>query len=370
MWLSSWLHKKQRSPAPHRRPTFRPTLEALEGRWLPSSNTVLTVTSITDGGKGSLRSAIAQAEQSKGTDTIVFNLMKSDQDYSGHWTITLTPSLGPLYITKSLNIQGPGAGQLAISGGPGGCFFAVYAQASLSGMCIENGGNTNTRYAGTSYGGGIYNKSGTLTVSGCQLTRNFASLQGGGIDNYYGTLTVSGCDLDGNGVLLDDGGAGYGGGIYNNGGTLTVSNSTLSFNSATYGGAIWTGGSTTVSGSTFVHNDIDGGGYTDGGGNTFVTGAPQINSLTASAPSVTAGSPLTLTAANITDPNPNSSITYVAFYDANGIVGYGTQTSPGVWTLTFSTTGWAVGTYTFSAEAWDNYDTLGEGSPTVTVQVT
>jgi hypothetical protein len=84
---------------------------------------------------------------------------------------------------------------------------------------------------------------------------------------------------------------------------------------------------------------------------------------------VTAGSTLTLTA-NITDPNPGSSITEVGFYDANGLVGYGTQTSPGVWTLTFSTAGWAPGTYTFWAWAVDNYDTSSGGvSPTVTVQV-
>jgi hypothetical protein len=83
---------------------------------------------------------------------------------------------------------------------------------------------------------------------------------------------------------------------------------------------------------------------------------------------VTAGSPLTLTAI-ITDSNPNSSITRVTF-DLNGFVGYGTQTSPGVWTLTFSTTGWAVGTYTFTVYALDNYGTLSGWSPTVTVQVT
>jgi hypothetical protein len=393
MWFSSWLHKKQRSPAPHRRSKFRPTLEALEGRWLPSSG-ILTVTSITDGGKGSLRSAIAQTEQSKGTDTIVFNLKTTDQDYTGHWTIWLTPSGGPLNITNSLNIQGPGAGQLAISAGHNNGFgvFHVYGQVSLSGMCIENGGNGPYP---VSYGGGIYND-GTLTVSGCRLTNNFASFQGGGIYNsQIGSLTVSGCDLNRNvagdggdgGAILNRGtltvsnstlsfnSAGYGGAIAN-GGSLTVSGSTLSFNSATafggvnFGNAIDTTGTLTVSGSTFVHNDIDGI-YTDGGGNTFVTSAPQINSLTASAATVTAGSPLTLTA-NITDPNPSSSITEVEFSDANGLVGYGTQTSPGVWTLTFSTTGWTAGTYTFSVWAVDNYgtDTSSGGSPTVTVQVT
>jgi hypothetical protein len=366
MWFSSWLHKKQRSPAPHRRSTFRPTLEALERRWLPSHSTVstvLTVTNILDSGTGSLRYEIAQAEQSKATDTIVFNLAKSDQDYTGHWTITLTPSEGQLTIGRSLNIQGPGAGQLTILGLSGVQVFQVLGgQVSLSGLCIENGGNTPYPHP---YGGGIYND-GTLTVSGCRLTGNVAGLQGGGIYN-VSTLTVSGCELDNNSAV-----DGEGGGIFNSG-TLTVSDSQFSFNSDAsnfeISSAIFNNGSLTVSGSTFIHNYFVGP-YTDGGGNTFITGAPQVGSLTASASSVTAGSPLTLTAANITDPNPNSSITEVAFYDGNGFVGYGAQTSPGVWTLTFSTTGWAVGTYTFTVWAMDNYGVWSEASPTVTVQVT
>jgi hypothetical protein len=70
------------------------------------------------------------------------------------------------------------------------------------------------------------------------------------------------------------------------------------------------------------------------------------------------GSSLTLTASNITDSNPNSTITQVAFYvqvnGTNTLLGYGTQTSPGVWTFTF-TVSLAPGTYTLYAQAEDNY---------------
>lgn len=77
---------------------------------------------------------------------------------------------------------------------------------------------------------------------------------------------------------------------------------------------------------------------------------PRIGSLTASANSVSVGSSLTLNASNITDANPNANITQMAFYagDINGIntlLGYGTQSSPGIWTFTFSTAGWLPGTY-------------------------
>jgi hypothetical protein len=56
---------------------------------------------------------------------------------------------------------------------------------------------------------------------------------------------------------------------------------------------------------------------------------------------VTAGSSLTLTASNITDGNPGATVTQVAFYATYSggnqyLLGYGTQTSPSVWTLTFT----------------------------------
>jgi hypothetical protein len=81
---------------------------------------------------------------------------------------------------------------------------------------------------------------------------------------------------------------------------------------------------------------------------------------------VTAGGSVTLTATNITDANPNSTITQVFFYgygtaafSTSGYMGDFTQSRGGVWTFTFSTAGWAPGTYTFYALAVDNY---GAGS--------
>jgi hypothetical protein len=71
--------------------------------------------------------------------------------------------------------------------------------------------------------------------------------------------------------------------------------------------------------------------------------APQIGSFTASPNPVTAGSSLTLTASNVTDANPAVTITQLAFYyiDSSGnqqLLGYGPQTSPGVWTYIFMVT--------------------------------
>jgi uncharacterized delta-60 repeat protein len=100
--------------------------------------------------------------------------------------------------------------------------------------------------------------------------------------------------------------------------------------------------------------------------------APQIGSFLASLNPVTSGSSTTLTASNITDGNPNSTVTQVAFYvqinGTNTLLGYGTQTSPGVWSFTF-TVSLAPGSYTLLAQAEDGYGAFGDPfALTLTVQ--
>jgi uncharacterized delta-60 repeat protein len=118
-------------------------------------------------------------------------------------------------------------------------------------------------------------------------------------------------------------------------------------------------------------------GYTDSGPQAFylarfLGAGPQIGSFTANPNPVTAGSSLTLTASNITDANPSSTITQVAFYvqinGTNTLLGYGTQTSPGVWTFTF-TVNLTPGSYTLLAVAEDSYGVFGDPA-TITLIVT
>ena len=199
-WLSNHLGLSPR-PASRRkthaaRRTVRPTLEALEDRWMPST---LTVLNNLDSGAGSLRTEIAVAHNG---DTIVFAPSLVGQ------TITLTS--GQLLIRKNLTIAGPGAGQLTVSGNNASRVFEVaktVRSVTLSGLTISNAA-----------GGGILND-GTLTVSNSILSNN-----GGG-----------------------------GGGIHNDG-TLTVSNSTLSNNSASSGGGIENSRTAIVSGSILSGN--------------------------------------------------------------------------------------------------------------------
>ena len=165
-WLSNHLGLSLR-PASRRktraaRPTVRPALQALEDRWVPST---LTVTSAADSGPVSLRAEIAAA---KTGDTIAFAPSLNGQ------TITLTS--GELLITQSLTIDGPGAGNLTISGNFASRVFEVGQsngiKVTLSGLTITSG------VAQDGLGGGAIENFGNLTVSNCTLSGNAAQLTG------------------------------------------------------------------------------------------------------------------------------------------------------------------------------------------------
>ncbi|HEY1376024.1 MAG TPA: hypothetical protein VGF55_04490, partial [Gemmataceae bacterium] len=97
----------------------------------------------------------------------------------------------------------------------------------------------------------------------------------------------------------------------------------------------------------------------------FLASAPQVGSLTASPNPADAGSAVTLTAGGITDGNPGATVTRVAFSVESGdgsstLLGYGTRNADGTWSFTFSTTGWAAGTYTLLAQAEDSDGAFGD----------
>jgi hypothetical protein len=269
MSFISWLRNPKRSgPGEGRRPqksrcqrtSFRPQLEALEDRCVPST---LTVTNNLDSGPGSLRAEIAAANSG---DTVVF-----DPSLAGT-TIQLTS--GELVINKNLTIQGPegisGNGSGTYFGGPGTSrVFEVDGAGTtvtLSGLTITNGEGVyaaGTSHVGDGQGGAVLNY-GVLTLSGCTVSHSFVAGLGGGICN-DGTLTVTSCTVSNNSAGVPTSAVGNGGGIYN-AGTLTVSGSTVSENFAhdsalggVYGngGGIYNAGSLTVSNSSVVDNLAD-----------------------------------------------------------------------------------------------------------------
>jgi hypothetical protein len=144
-------------------------------------------------------------------------------------------------------------------------------------------------------------------------------------------------------------------------------------NTTTAGGQFGPGVTATGNGAFVVAWQGNGPGDNQGIFAQRFTPGPQIGSLTESASSVKAGSSVTFTASNLTDPNPGGSITQVAIYvDTTGdkqlevgtdaLLGYAILNSNGTWTFTFSTAGWAPGTYTLFAQAEDSLGVFSDPS--------
>jgi hypothetical protein len=200
----------------------RPTLEALESRYVPSTLVVTKTTDTGVAGDGSLRGEIAAAAASG--DTITF------ADSLAGQTITLDAAKGQLELSKDLTINGLGADQLTISGGDATRVFQVDGghTDSIAMLTIAHGNADGTFYGG----GGILNN-GTLTLDHSTLSGNHADGSGnggGGILNYVGTLTLDHSSLSDNHA---DGSAG--GGITNIHGTVALNYSTVCDNTAPVG---------------------------------------------------------------------------------------------------------------------------------------
>ena len=194
MWFLSRSHNRQSSTSGERRRAHgsrrqrlacRPTVAALEDRQLLST---LTVLNNHDSGPDSLRAEIAAAQSG---DTIRFTGKLAGQ------TITLIG--GELVIAKSLDIEGPGAGLLTVSGNHASRVFDIQggATVTLAGLTIANG------QVSDDLGGGIANEAGaTLNLVNDTVAGNTAYGIGGGLWNDSGaTVTVSNSTFTGNKAL-------------------------------------------------------------------------------------------------------------------------------------------------------------------------
>src|SRR6266496_1693761 len=279
---------------------------------------VITVTNGDDSGPGSLRQALADANDG---DTINFDASVG--------TVILTTA--ELVIDKSVTLSGapqmvtvvrssqtefrifhvmPGHSVeidgLSIHGGHitgdngGGiltdnstltiAYCAVYANTIVSagyvnvfGGGIYNSGtmalnqvsvNNNNGVHGQSstvpFGGAISN-TGTMVIIAGTVQGNMAYYAGGGIYN-TGMMTITGSTISDNYTDLPGHFGGDGGGIENDG-TMTIQDSTISGNRAVgagfaggYGGGIY-GNNTTITNSTITGNSAHFGGGVAGGGN-------------------------------------------------------------------------------------------------------
>ncbi len=261
MSFCSWLRNGKRSAPAARRRTqtslrqragFRPRLEALDERRLPSGLPYPTAATVSQ---------------------LIADINSADKT-GGAFTINLKP--GTTFGVKTVNNTTNGANGLPVIGGTKAVDLTIVG----NGDTIERVGSKSFRLwdiapgasltldrvmlqQGLASGSGaaIYNQ-GTLMVSSCAVS----AFSGGGIANSGGTVTVRSSNLSGNA-------ASNGGGISNNGGTVTVSNSTLSGNYATYGGGIYNAGGTVIVSNSFLSGNsaIYGGGVYNAGGSVTVS---------------------------------------------------------------------------------------------------
>jgi CSLREA domain-containing protein len=200
-----------------------------------------------------LREAINAANAISGADTITFD---------AGYTITLGSQL-PV-VNTYITITGSGAANTIIQASDCNPITlkdssnADCAAAAYRVFQVISGGNLTLDSLTVRHGnemifsgGGIYNNNGTLTVTNSTLSGNSANY-GGGIYN-LGTLTITNSAFSGNSA------SDYGGGVINDVRTLTIINSTFSGNSASYGGGIASIVNTATLKNTIVANSTSGG---------------------------------------------------------------------------------------------------------------
>jgi hypothetical protein len=173
---------------------------------------VITVTNTNDSGPGSLRQALADANDG---DTINFAV-----------TGTIGLTTGELLVTSSITISGPGAENLAVDGNAKSRVFHIASSQSvtISGLTIANGHASDT-------GGGIYNDHASLTLSNCVVTGNSAPFYfGGGIHNDGTNQSLATLQINNSLITNNSGGGIYNDAIQAGTATLVITDSTLSNN--------------------------------------------------------------------------------------------------------------------------------------------
>ncbi len=185
-------------------------------------------------------------------------------------TGTIALSGGPLVISGTATINGPGAHRLTIDAQHGSRVFSISPNSTvaISSLSLINGRAMGAGTAGG--GGGILNDRATLTIRDCTLSGNEAAGGGGAIHNLAETggaaLTVISSTMSGN-IAGGSGGAILSGGAGS--ATLTIVNSTLSGNAAGHrGGGISNEGALGTATLTVLNCTLSGNTAIAGGGIT------------------------------------------------------------------------------------------------------
>ena len=161
----------------------------------------------------------------------------------------------------------------------------VYAENIGTAFTVKGGtigGSTAADANAAKYGGGVYVKNGTFTMSGGKVTGNSATEDGGGVRLDKGTFNMSG-----SAVISRNTADGYGGGVDANDGSFTMSGGSITGNTTTNESPDWSGGGgvcvfndgkfTMSGGSITGNNSLRGAGVElVGSGTMTVSGSVQI----------------------------------------------------------------------------------------------
>ena len=213
----------------------------------PAEAATFNVTNLNNTGAGSLRQAIANANATAGADVITF------QD---GLTGTITLLSGQLGISDSVDIQGPGAAVLTVSGNNLGRVFYLdqpnaLIDVTISGLTITGGIATSGPPSVIVFGGGIRDNGENLTLDQVVITGNRAVGSGAGDGGGLALLgngsdlaqlvirdsTISGNRTSGN---FFDGGGNGGGIAVRSGGQVLIQRTAITGNNAyTSGGGAY-----------------------------------------------------------------------------------------------------------------------------------
>ncbi len=243
--------------------------------------TTITVTNGNDSGPGSLRQALADANDG---DTINF-------DPSVNIVMLTTAEL---VITKSITISA--SPQMVTVARASQTEFRIFHvmpghSVEIDGLTISGGHITGDN------GGGILNDNSTLTIAHCTVSGNaivsakYVNNTGGGIYN-SGTMTLNQVIVNNNNAVYCQCGNGVpsGGGISNTG-TMIINAGTVQSNMGYwFAGGIYNTGMLTITGSTISDNQTgDTGHFGSIGGGIFNDGTMTIQDSTISGNRATLG---------------------------------------------------------------------------------
>jgi len=184
---------------------------------------VFLVTNSNDSGPGSLRQAASDADDSAAAGLVRFDPAL----FSTPQTITLTSGTFGISLFYNVEIQGPGANLLTISGNNSSrLFFAggtfTPGEAIFSGLTLTAGKS--------SHGGAISSVGQSVIIRDSVISGNTATVGGGAMSLNTSRLRMERC------TVVNNSAVDYGGGLYFfSRGSFVISESTISGNSVTNG---------------------------------------------------------------------------------------------------------------------------------------